>query len=104
MQRHRTTAAGRPYVFDRARDHTSYARRRHIFGPVRSLADEAREAGMPSICAGLGLLIVIAATVWFAIIALDPSPAPRLAAVPMADAVTSHSPAVEARSGEGGAK
>lgn len=54
------------------RDHTSYARRAHNHGRLLPME---RPSGEPSLLAGTGILLLIAAAVWFAITAFAEPPA-----------------------------
>lgn len=58
----RSTAHGNRFVHETWHDHTTSARRQHIFGKVRSLSVEARQVGEPSIWAAVawgGVLLVV---------------------------------------------
>ena len=48
---------------DSWKDNTAYCARRHKYGPIQSLADEAREAGEPSFWTGLAVVLSFAAVV-----------------------------------------
>ena len=77
MNRHRISSAcgtewintPRPMIDHRSVDYSpryrkmTAARRREIFGPIQSLADEAREAGEPSFWTGLAVVLSFAAVV-----------------------------------------
>lgn len=60
----------RPMIDHRSVDYSpryrkmTAARRREIFGPIQSLANEAREAGEPSLWAGLAFMLVFAGMVY----------------------------------------
>lgn len=59
----RPTATGSFPVMDSWKDNTAYCARRHKYGPIQSLADEAREAGEPSFWTGLAVVLSFAAVV-----------------------------------------
>lgn len=40
------------------KDNTAYCARRHKYGPIQSLADEAREAGEPSWIVGVAVTVL----------------------------------------------
>lgn len=60
-----TNAQGQPYLRESWQDNTAYCARRHKFGQVRSLADEARAIGEPSLIKGTILIAPV-----FAVIAI----------------------------------
>lgn len=72
MKRDPSTAMGAASVHEGWRDHTAYARRAHNHGRLLPME---RPAGEPSLLAGTGILLLIAAAVWFAITAFAEPPA-----------------------------
>ena len=80
MSRHDTAAQGTPYH----RPMTD-VRRREVFGPLRTMADDARDAGEPPLAIGvlfLGLCLAAIAMFFIVIeppVASDASPTPPAA-------------------------
>lgn len=61
----RVNAQGQPFLMNSWKDNTAYCARRHKYGPIQSLADEARAIGEPSLIKGTILIAPV-----FAVIAL----------------------------------
>lgn len=72
------------------RDHTSYARRAHVHGPIRSLREDARAMGEPSWLAGTALVIACLLAVLGAVLVLHAVFAPAASAPSSLQAQAAH--------------
>lgn len=61
----RPPACSSDRIVETYRDHTSTARRQHVHGPLRSLANEARASGKPPIWKGMLILAPFVILLWF---------------------------------------